>query len=176
MSSHGVSSGRPRTIDVSLTSRDEHPVLAQDGSELRFVRVESDDAGAVTTFLREQDVRPAPREADVTALLGRSDAALFCAVRDARIEGLASCVKDGSSYRLVHFVIKAGRQDEVASRLVDLVEQAARDAGAVILATQTARDSKTYHLLRSCGFAVDWEEGDAADGRVVTLVDLLKTL
>ena len=141
-----------------------------------FVRAGIEDAEAVTTFLREQDVRPAPREADITALLGRSDAALFCAVQNEQIKGLAAGIKDGWCYRLVHFVIKAARDDELASRLIDLVDHAARDTGASILAAAAARDSNAYRLLQSCGFAVDWQEGDATNGRVVTMVDLLKAL
>ena len=166
----------PRTSDVSLTSRDEHPVLAQGEHDVRFLSAKTGDAGAVTTFLHEQDVRPAPREADITALLGRSDTAVFCAVRDEQIEGLAACVKDGSCYRLVHFAIKAGHEGAIASGLIDRVEHAARNAGAIILASQVARDSNAYRPLRSCGFEVDWEERDAAEGSVVTMVDLLKTL
>jgi hypothetical protein len=176
MSSHGVSSGRPRTIDVIWTSRGEHPVLAQGEHGLYFVRAETADAGAVTTFLLEQDVRPAPRETDITAFLGRSDAAFFCAIQDGQIKGLAACIKDDSVCHLVHFLISANQEDELASGLIDLVEHAARDAGAIILAAQTARDSNVYRLLHSCGFAVDWEEGDAANGRVVTIAHLLKTL
>jgi hypothetical protein len=73
-------------------------------------------------------------------------------------------------------LITRDNEDELASRLVELVEQAAREALAVILSAETARDSNAYSLLRSRGFAVDWEEDDAAGGRVVTMVHLLKAL
>jgi len=175
MSSHGVSSGRPRTIDVTWTSREGHRVLARSVSGSQFVRAGSADAESVTTFLLEQDVRPAPRVADIAALLGRSDAALFCAVQDGKIKGLAASVTEGSLCHLIHFLV-SGDGDDLASRLIELIEQAAREAGAVILSAETARDSNAYNLLRSCGFAVDWEEGDAARGRVVTMVHLLKAL
>jgi hypothetical protein len=176
MSSHGVSSGRPRTIDVTWTSRDEHLVLARSAADLQFVRAGIADAESVTTFLLEQDVRPAPRLADITALLGRSDAVLFCAVQARQIRGLAASVTEGSLCHLVHFLISGDNVNELASCLIELVEQAARDAGTVILVAETARDSHAYNLLCSCGFTVDWEEGDAARGRVVTMVHLLKAL
>jgi hypothetical protein len=176
MSSHGVSFGRPRTIDVSWTSRDEHLVLARDPTGLQLVRAGSADAEAVTTFLLEQDVRPAPRHADIVALIGRSDAALFCAVSQGDIKGLAATITDGSLCHLIHFLIAGDNVDEPASQLIALVERAAREAGAVILTAETARDSNAYTLLLARGFSVDWEEGDAARGRVVTMVHLLKAL
>jgi hypothetical protein len=177
MSSHGVSFGRPRTIDVSWTSRDEHLVLARDSTRLHFVRAGSADAETVTTFLLEQDVRPAPRHADIVALIGRSDAALFCAVSDdGHIKGLAATITDGSLCHLIHFLIAGDNVDEPASQLMELVEQATREAGAVILTAATTRDSNAYTLLLARGFSVDWEEGDAARGRVVTMVHLLKAL
>ena len=175
MSSHGVSSGRPRTFNVSWTSRDEHPVLAQ-AADSHFVRVGSADAEAVTTFLLEQDVRPAPRLADIATLIGRSDTALFCAVHFGQIKGLAASITDGSLCHLVHFLVRGDNVDKLASRLIELVEQAGRDNGAVMLAAETVRDSNAHRLLQLCGFADDWEEGDAAHGRVVTTVHLLKPL
>ena len=143
---------------------------------MEFVRAETPQAESVTTFLLEQDVRPAPRLADIAALLGRSDAGLFCAVHEGRIKGLAAGVTEGSLCHVIHFFIAGDNEDELASRLIELVEQAAREAGAVFLGAETARDSKAYNLLHSRGFAVDWEEGDTAHGRVVTIVHLLKAL
>jgi len=161
---------------VTWSSRDEHLVLARSASGFQFVRARSADAEPVTAFLLEQDVRPAPRLADIAGVLGRSDSDIFCAVQDGLIKGLAASIKDGSLCHLIHFLIRGDNEDELASRLIELVEQAAREAGAVFIGAETARDSKAYNLLHSRGFAVDWEEGDAAHGRVVTIVHLLKAL
>jgi GNAT superfamily N-acetyltransferase len=161
---------------VSFASRDEHPVLAPSEHGVDFVRATRADAAAVTSFLLEQDVRPAPHLADVTALLGRNDAALFCAVHEGQIKGLAASVSDDRCCHLIHFAIKAAHVSEVGSRLVELVEQHARNAGAIILSAQTQRDTTAFEILNACGFTVDWEEDDAAQGRVVSVVRLLKTL
>jgi len=141
-----------------------------------FVRAGSADAEVVTTFLLEQDVRPAPRQADIVALIGRSDTALFCAVHNGQIKGLGAIITDGSLCHLIHFLIAGDNVDEPASRLIELLEQAAREAGAVILTAETARDSNAYTLLLARGFTVDWEEGDTASGRVIMVAHLLKTL
>ena len=143
---------------------------------MEFVRAETPQAESVTTFLLEQDVRPAPRLADVAALLGRSDAALFCAAHEGRIKGLAAGVTEGPLCHLIHFLIAGDNVDEHAGRLIELVEQSAREAGAAILAAQAECGSDMDRLLRSFGFSVDWQENDAVRGRVVTVVHLLKVL
>jgi hypothetical protein len=85
-------------------------------------------------------------------------------------------MSESSVCHLMHFVMRGGQEDELASRLIDLVAHTARNSGAVMLAAQTTRDSNIYRLLLSCGFRVDWEEADAANGRVVTVAHLLKNL
>ena len=161
---------------MTFPSRDEHTVLAPSKNGFYFVQAASVDAKAVTTFLLEQDVRPAPSLADVTALLGRNDAVLFCAVHDGQIKGLAASVNDGQCSHLVHVVLEPGRETDVAPRLVELIEHRAREAGAIILSAQTERDVTAFEVLRACGFTIDCEEGDAADGRVVSVVHFVKTL
>lgn len=162
---------------MSWTSRDDHLVHPSNLAGVQLVRATGDAADAVTGFLLEQDVRPAPREADVAALLGRSDAALFYAVRDSEIVGVACCVRDGSLARFVHFVIRAGDQaDALAASLVRFIEAQARADGASVLAAETTLESPAYRCLRGCGFAVDSKEAEAVAGRVVTMVDLIKLL
>jgi hypothetical protein len=159
---------------VKSTSREDHAAHAQP-ADAKFVRAGTADAGAVTAFLLEQDVRPAPREPDITALLGRSDAALFYAGRNGYITGVAGCLSEDSVCRLIHFVIAADG-DVLAPSLIELVERIARERGASILAAQALRDSDAHRLLRTCGFTIDWEEDDVAGGRLVTSVDLVKVL
>jgi hypothetical protein len=160
---------------VKSTSRDDHAAHAQPAN-VNFVRAGTTDAGAVTAFLLAQDVRPAPRVADIGALLGRSDAALFFAVCNGQIIGAAGCLSEDSVCRLIHFVVDAEYDAVLASPLIELVERVARERGASVLAAQAPRDSDGYRLLRTYGFSVDWEEGDVAGGRLVTMVDLVKVL
>jgi len=141
-----------------------------------IIRASALDVRAVANFLLEQDVRPAPREADVAALLGRSDATVLCAVRDGHIEGVAGCVKDGPASWLVYFAVEEKREDLLAPALIARVQAAAGAVGAGVLTTQALRESRAYTLLLRCGFEADWEEHDAADGRVASLVDLVKLL
>jgi|GEM_PF-2248892 len=141
-----------------------------------IIRAKGGDVRAVANFLLEQDVRPAPREADVAALIGRSDATVLCAARDGHIEGVAGCVKDGLAAWLVYFAVEEKREDLLAQALIARVHAAAQSIGASVLATQALRESRAYRLMLSCGFEADWEEGDAADGRVASMVDLVKVL
>jgi hypothetical protein len=139
-----------------------------------IIRASAGDVRAVANFLLEQDVRPAPREADVAALLGRGDATVLCALRDGRVEAVAGCVKDGPASWLVYFAVEEKREDLLAPALIARVQDAA--AGAGVLTAQARRESRAYNLLLRCGFEAAWEEGDAADGRVVSVVDLVKVL
>jgi hypothetical protein len=160
---------------MSRTSRDGRRVHADARDDVRFVRA-SGQAQAVTTFLQEQDVRPAPRGADIEAFLGRSDTALFFAQRGGRIIGTLGCVLEGAVLRLVHFTLAQAGSEQIAGSLVSLAEAHARSQGAAVLAAQAVAGSAAEQRLRLCGFAVDWEEGDARDGRVVTIVDLTRPL
>jgi hypothetical protein len=160
---------------MSRASRDAHRVHAGARDDVRFVRADG-QARAVTTFLQEQDVRPAPREADIEAFLGRSDAALFLAKHDNRIIGTLGCVLEATVLRLTHFSVVNAWSDQVARELISLAEAHARSVGAALLAAHTLVDSPAERSLRAYGFAVDWEEGDVAAGRLVSVVDLTKAL
>ncbi|MDQ6767715.1 MAG: hypothetical protein M3Z41_07895 [Candidatus Eremiobacteraeota bacterium] len=157
-------------------SRDDRAVHARATKDVRFIRATANDAAAVANFLRGQDVRPAPSEADVASFLGRTDTLLFFAIRADGIEGLASRVHDGAASRLAYFAIDANAPDELAASLIHLIESDARAAGAGLLAAQALRDSQTYRRLLGCGFQADWEEQDAFDGHLVAVVDLVKVL
>ena len=157
------------------SSRDKRRVHAGTRDDVRFLRAHA-QARAVTTFLQEQDVRPAPREADITAFLGRSDAALFLGERDNRIIGTLGCVLEAAVLRLVFFSVAHGCPDDIVQPLLSLAEAHARSAGAGLLAIQVLSGSAAERTLRASGFSVEWEEGDAHDGRVVSVIDLVKPL
>lgn len=101
---------------------------------------------------------------------------MFFAQRGGRIIGALGCVLEGSVLRLVHFAVARAGHDQIAVSLVSLVKSHARSQGAALLAAQAVAGSPAERRLRGCGFTVDWEEGDAQDGRVVTMVDLTKVL
>ena len=145
-------------------------------NDIRIIRAGADDARAVAEFLQRQDVRPAPSTADVEALTQRDDAALWCAWRRDSIEGVLSCVKDGSVLRLAYFAVAQEQEDLLTGALVRTLEAFAFAIGAALIAAQTRQASHAYRCLMRAGFACDWEEGDAALGRPVTSVDLIKTI
>ncbi len=141
-----------------------------------IIRASAEEAHAIANFLLEQDVRPAPRTADVAAFLGREGTIVFSALHDGRIEGVAGCVNDGSAFWLAYFAVEEKRKDLLAPALVGHLASAAAQGGASMLATKAPRDSRDYEILLRCGFEANWEEGDTEAGLVVTMVDLVKVL
>jgi hypothetical protein len=160
---------------VRRTSRDKRHVHSGARDDVRFLRA-SAQAQAVTTFLQEQDVRPAPREPDIEEFLGRSDAILFFAQRDNQIIGTLGCVLEATVLRLVFFSVANAWPDHIVEPLVSLAEAHGRSAGAALLAIQALSGSQAERALRARGFSLEWEEGDALGGRVVNVVDLIKPL
>jgi hypothetical protein len=145
-------------------------------SQVRVMLAGPDDAAAVAEFLARQDVRPAPNADDVASFVARADATVWCALRDGAIDGVAACIADGSVLQMAYFALATEREDLLTGALMPMLERSARDAGAALLAAQSAMGSQTQRCLCAHGFSVEWEEGDAADGTAITVVELVKAL
>lgn len=141
-----------------------------------MVKARVQDAQAVANFLLAQDVRPAPREADIAEFLGRSGAELFCVLHQGEIDGVASYSLDGQAAQVVHLAMRTTPNIGLGAELIGEIESAARRGGAALLTAQTSRDSRACAVLLDYGFAIDWEEDDVVDGRIVRVVDLVKQL
>ena len=144
--------------------------------DIRIIHAGVADAAAVAEFLHRQDVRPAPRVDDVEMLCQRSNASLFCALRQGGIEGVAACMQDGPVLHLAYFAVAAKSEGELASALVQAVETHARQLGAALLAAEAVCDSPTHRCLVRLGFAVEWQERDRSADRAATVVDLVRPL
>lgn len=101
---------------------------------------------------------------------------MFFAERDNRIIGTLGCVLEATVLRLVFFSVANAWSDHIVQPLLSLAEAHARSVGAAMLAIQASSGSPAERALQARGFSVDWEEGDAQDGRLVNVVDLVMQL
>lgn len=131
------------------------------------------DSAELSRYLRDKDVWPEPQRADLASLLGRNDAASFCARVDGGLVGVASCILDGSTLRVLHLIVESCHE-EAAGLLLARVDVQARIFGASAVFAQAAEDSKMFRLFVSHGYQEDFREGDVLAGRPVTVVDLVK--
>ncbi|MBV8203839.1 MAG: GNAT family N-acetyltransferase [Candidatus Eremiobacteraeota bacterium] len=175
-SSHVASYPCTSAVALPPASRAAGAALVVMTDDIRIIRAGVTNAATIAEFLHRQDVRPAPRVDDVEMLCRRSDASLFCALRDGQIAGVAACMQDGPVLHIAYFAVAADSENEPANALVQALEARARQLGATLLAAQAVCDSPTHRCLVRLGFSVEWEERDRLRDRAVTVVDLLRPL